>query len=125
MRPEGVLDLPGPARPAPRLGEHTDEVLAALGPAPAAPGGGAASPPPPGPVSAPASAPAPGGPPLAGLRVLDFGWVWSGPMAAMILAELGAEVVKIESRTRMEPNRLRSGDLGDEDPGFVSFSIFR
>lgn len=37
-----------------------------------------------------------GAAPLAGLRVLDFGHTIMGPCAGMILADLGADVVKIE-----------------------------
>ena len=35
--------------------------------------------------------------PLAGLRVIEFCWVWAGPMMGQHLADLGAEVVKVES----------------------------
>ena len=44
-------------------------------------------------------------PPLAGMRVLDFGWVWSAPWVSTMLAELGAEVIKVEHAAR--PDNLR------------------
>ena len=34
--------------------------------------------------------------PLAGIKVLDFSTLLPGPMASLLLAEAGAEVVKIE-----------------------------
>ena len=34
-------------------------------------------------------------PPLAGLRVIDFGHYLAGPLAGMLLADQGAEVIKV------------------------------
>jgi crotonobetainyl-CoA:carnitine CoA-transferase CaiB-like acyl-CoA transferase len=38
--------------------------------------------------------------PLAGVRVLDFAWALVGSITTKILGDLGAEVIKVESRTR-------------------------
>ena len=43
--------------------------------------------------------------PLSGLRVANFGWVWAGPVVGQTLALLGAEVFKIESRSRIDLTR--------------------
>lgn len=53
---------------------------------------------------------------LKGLRVLDFSWVWSGPMVTSILCDLGAEVIKVEHEGRMDPARLRGRALHDGEP---------
>ncbi len=50
--------------------------------------------------------------PLAGITVLDFGQVFQGPYATMLLARAGAEVMKIEPPGIGEPLRRRSIGTG-------------
>ena len=65
------------------------------------------------------------GGPLSGVRVLDFSWALVGSITTKILGDLGADVVKVESRTRPCLSRLdrqvtasRTGNL-DDKPWFA------
>lgn len=42
---------------------------------------------------------------LEGIRVVDFSWIFSGPIATKFLADHGAEVIKIESNTKPDETR--------------------
>jgi benzylsuccinate CoA-transferase BbsF subunit len=54
---------------------------------------------------------------LNGYRVLDFGWVLAGAIPGMVLADMGAEVIKVESRQRLDYMRLGRPIIGTErDP---------
>jgi crotonobetainyl-CoA:carnitine CoA-transferase CaiB-like acyl-CoA transferase len=65
-------------------------------------------------------APAPADPalPLAGVLVLELGTGVAAPEAGRVLAEWGAEVVKVESRRRPDFQRAVMG--GDMNPAFAS-----
>jgi crotonobetainyl-CoA:carnitine CoA-transferase CaiB-like acyl-CoA transferase len=82
---------PAPApRPAPLLGEHQGELEVAtpIRPSP--------------PAVRPPDSP---GLPLAGVRVLELAEGWAGPMTGMWLADLGAEVIKVEAVQRFDHAR--------------------
>ncbi|GAA2601331.1 MULTISPECIES: CaiB/BaiF CoA transferase family protein [Streptomyces] len=51
------------------------------------------------------AAPPPVSPPLTGLRVLDLATLFAGPLAATLLGDFGAEVIKVEHPTRPDPSR--------------------
>ncbi len=53
-------------------------------------------------ITKPSVPPVPGTPPLAGLRIVELTTAWAGPMAGRILAWLGAEVIHVESASRLD-----------------------
>lgn len=61
--------------------------------------------------------------PLEGIRVLDLTRVWSGPLATRILADLGAEVIKVEHPAgrgvgfTTRPDPVRASFYPDNEPG--------
>jgi crotonobetainyl-CoA:carnitine CoA-transferase CaiB-like acyl-CoA transferase len=101
-------------RAAPRLGEHTREFLAAP-PRRALPR----------PASAEPAARPPlrrRGGPLEGVRVLEVAKVWAGPHGGKLLAFLGAEVIKVESRSALDEMRGYGGVDADRAPYFLSLN---
>ena len=59
--------------------------------------------------------------PLTGIKVLDLTRVVSGPFCTMLLADFGADVIKVESRDG-DPSRI-TGIMGEgENPYFVNLN---
>jgi crotonobetainyl-CoA:carnitine CoA-transferase CaiB-like acyl-CoA transferase len=72
-------------------------------------------------VSQPSPPPPTG--PLAGLRVLDLSRILSGPFATMILADLGAEVIKLENPIGGDDTREWAPPYqGDQSAYFLSIN---
>ncbi|MBI4527596.1 MAG: CoA transferase [Deltaproteobacteria bacterium] len=57
---------------------------------------------------------------LDGVSVLELGNFISGPYAAMLLADMGAEVIKVENPEGGDP--FRAWDLGGDTPTFWSYN---
>ena len=114
----GPILLPGPpyrhAEGGWRLHRHApqppDDDGATVGPAPARA------------TAAPADGPKdPATPPLQGIRVLDFTTVWSGPYLTQLLADLGAEVIRVENPSVFPPTT--KGYLPRPDPKMLLGSL--
>ncbi len=48
---------------------------------------------------------------IDGLRVVDLSSLWAGPLCSRLLAEAGADVIKVESTTRPDGTRLGDPEL--------------
>lgn len=57
--------------------------------------------------------------PLEGVRILDFSTLLPGPLATLILAEAGAEVIKIERPGRGDEMRSYTPRFGDDSVNFA------
>jgi benzylsuccinate CoA-transferase BbsF subunit len=44
--------------------------------------------------------------PLKGIRIAALTWVWAGPWMGAVLADMGADVIKVESRQRLDSQRF-------------------
>jgi crotonobetainyl-CoA:carnitine CoA-transferase CaiB-like acyl-CoA transferase len=95
---------------APAVGEHSIEVLAELEPRPARP-------------AAPEPADRSPALPFAGVKVADFSWIGVGPISAKVLADHGADVVRVEAENPVD--RLRVvGPFKDDVPGIDRCQFF-
>ncbi len=59
-------------------------------------------------------------PPLSGVRILDFGQVLAAPYATMVLADQGAEVIKIEPLSGEPTRGYTPPDVGGQSPYFLT-----
>ncbi len=106
----GPVQFPGPSAkmsetplriesPPPALGEGNDEILGAARSLPAAA------------VKETSDGTAL---PLSDVNVLDFMWVMAGPASTRVLADWGANVIRVESSNRVETARTIQPFLNDE-----------
>lgn len=119
----GRLAVPGPpyrlsatpwrSRPAEALGASNQRALECLA---------ASSVPSPTPPPARRGGDRPG--PLAHIRVADLSWIWALPYATHLMALLGAQVIRVESRRRADLTRLNGPYPGGAAEGGLDESLY-
>ncbi|MFL6387401.1 MAG: CaiB/BaiF CoA transferase family protein [Terriglobales bacterium] len=60
--------------------------------------------------------------PLAGIRVIDFGRFIAGPYCAMLLADMGADVIRVDRRQGSEDRFIAAITESGEGGGFLSLN---
>ncbi len=100
-------------RRSPLIGQHNEEVLREL-----VNTGGVAS------VSPAVDGNTGDGPPLADVKIVDLMWAMAGPASTRILADCGAQVVRIESTHRIEVARTL-WPFKDRQPGPETSGCFQ
>lgn len=122
---QSVRSETGATLQMPRLPVLWDGKVLAAGAVPAVGTGGGAQPVPATaePERVASSSPRPSGRslPLSGCRVLDLGIITAGAATSALLADLGAEVIKIESPGYRDPFRAWQGNDGGVDSDLPTF----
>lgn len=57
-----------------------------------------------------------GDPPLSGIRVIDFTWIVAGPTCTRLLADFGAEVIRVENQQTLDSIRFARPHPNGFDP---------
>ena len=57
---------------------------------------------------------------LSGIRILDLTRLYPGPLATMMMAEMGADVIKVEDRISPDAMRSYPPFVGEDSAGFLA-----